>query len=68
MSQQPIVRPIEILKGVEAIAKRLGIGETTVRKLCKIEGCPAIPDGAGVRRCDAAEMWEFYKENRGRVE
>jgi phage terminase Nu1 subunit (DNA packaging protein) len=54
-----VVRPVEILVGIEAIRAAFGVGAKTVRKW-KEKGAPIICDGGGVYRAEKAELWAWY--------
>jgi len=56
-----IARPVEILHGAKAIAKRLGIKADEVREMER-SGAPINRRGTSrVMICEAAELWAWWK-------
>ncbi|WP_319759550.1 MerR family transcriptional regulator [Maridesulfovibrio sp.] len=59
-----VVRPLEIVTGLESIGKIFGVGRNTVRAWAQQEGCP-IRRVEGKYTAEKAELWEWIKEHAG---
>ncbi|WP_031485422.1 hypothetical protein [Maridesulfovibrio frigidus] len=59
-----VVRPVEIVTGLENIGKLFGVGRNTVRAWAQEEGSP-IRQVEGKYMAEKAELWEWVKENTG---
>ena len=57
----PILRPVEVLKGVRAIASFLSVSQTDVLEM-EERGAP-IKRKNGVLRAEKAELWDWWKRD-----
>ncbi len=60
---RPIVRPVEVIKGVRAIAAFLGIRYDEVVDL-ENAGAPINRDAKNYLRAEKAELWQWWINNR----
>lgn len=59
-----VVRPVEIVTGLDKIGKLFGVGRNTVRAWASVEDSP-IRLVEGKYMAEKAELWEWVKENTG---
>ncbi len=59
-----VVRPVEIVTGLENIGKLFGVGRNTVRIWQKDKGAPIVLI-EGKYCAEKHELWEWVKENTG---
>lgn len=54
-----IIRPVEVLVGIRAIAAFLKVSQEKVRGM-ELAGAPIHRDEAGVARAEKAELWAWW--------
>lgn len=57
--QSVVIRPVEVLVGLRAIAAFLRLSHGKVREIEKM-GAPINRDDAGVMRAEKFELWEWW--------
>ena len=56
-----VVRPLELLVGMRAIARFLKISHHRIRELEK-KGAPIARDKGGVTRAEKSELWAWWRK------
>lgn len=56
-----VVRPVEILRGVNEISKFLRCDKREVSRMAQEKSSPVVRDRNGIYRADKAEVWEWFK-------